>query len=91
MKKNPKRVAQPRLASCLNRRQFAVRLYARGYDVRAERSLRSCFQLLGIPEEDQERLEAMGFGRLFGPGSPTEEIADYIESEVSKKRAGGGA
>ena len=41
-----------------------------------------------IPEEDQQELRAMGIARLFGPGSPTEEIADYIEQEIAEKRAG---
>ena len=50
LKKNPKRVTRQALESCLNRRTFALRLYDRGYDVRAERALRACFQLLRIPE-----------------------------------------
>ena len=41
-----------------------------------------------IPEEDQKELESLGFGRLFGPGSPTQEIADYIETEIAARRAG---
>ena len=40
-----------------------------------------------IPEEDQEELSKLGFGRLFGPGSPTDEIATYIETEIARKRA----
>jgi len=38
-----------------------------------------------IPSEDVKKLEAIGFDRLFGPGTPTEEIADYIESELAKR------
>jgi methylmalonyl-CoA mutase C-terminal domain/subunit len=38
-----------------------------------------------IPAEDAKQLEAIGFDRLFGPGTPTEEIADYIESELAKR------
>jgi methylmalonyl-CoA mutase C-terminal domain/subunit len=39
-----------------------------------------------IPEEDRKQLEASGFGRIFGPGTPTQEIASYIETEIQKKR-----
>jgi methylmalonyl-CoA mutase C-terminal domain/subunit len=33
-----------------------------------------------IPEGDIEELEANGVGRLFGPGTPTSQLIDYIES-----------
>ncbi len=33
-----------------------------------------------IPPTDQAKLEALGMGRLFGPGTMTAEIIDYIES-----------
>ena len=33
-----------------------------------------------IPREDMEQLQAQGVGRLFGPGTPTTELIDYIES-----------
>ncbi len=33
-----------------------------------------------IPREDVERLESMGVGRLFGPGTPTSELIGYIRS-----------
>ena len=32
-----------------------------------------------IPVEDIEDLESQGIGRLFGPGTPTTEIIDYIQ------------
>ena len=31
-----------------------------------------------IPEEDIARLEQQGVAKLFGPGTPTQEIIDYI-------------
>ena len=31
-----------------------------------------------IPEDDIERLESAGVAKLFGPGTPTQEIVDYI-------------
>ncbi len=41
-----------------------------------------------IPEEDMERLQKMGVGRLFGPGTSTQEIIDYIRAWYQKHRAG---
>jgi methylmalonyl-CoA mutase, C-terminal domain len=32
-----------------------------------------------IPREDMEALKAQGIGRLFGPGTPTSELVDYIK------------
>ena len=39
-----------------------------------------------IPAEDVVALEKLGIGRLFGPGSPIAEIANYIRIEVGKRR-----
>ena len=39
-----------------------------------------------IPAEDMAELNRMGIGKLFGPGTPTEEIATYLEEEVSRRR-----
>ena len=33
-----------------------------------------------IPRDDMAALEAQGIGRLFGPGTPTTDLIDYIES-----------
>ena len=38
-----------------------------------------------IPEEDAKKLKAMGIGRLFGPGTNTGEIVEYIESYFKKR------
>jgi methylmalonyl-CoA mutase C-terminal domain/subunit len=32
-----------------------------------------------IPSKDIEDLQSQGIGRLFGPGTPTTEIIDYIQ------------
>ena len=32
-----------------------------------------------IPAEDIEALQQRGIGKLFGPGTPTSELADYIK------------
>src|SRR5436305_12928801 len=31
-----------------------------------------------IPREDMEQLRRLGVGKLFGPGTPTSELVDYI-------------
>ena len=33
-----------------------------------------------IPEDDMDALKARGVGQLFGPGTPTSALIDYIES-----------
>ncbi len=33
-----------------------------------------------IPAEDMAALEAQGIGKLFGPGTPTTDLIDYIRS-----------
>jgi methylmalonyl-CoA mutase C-terminal domain/subunit len=33
-----------------------------------------------IPDEDVARLEHEGVAKLFGPGTPTKEIIDYIKA-----------
>ena len=43
-----------------------------------------------IPKEDMDALHAMGTGRLFGPGTPTSELIDYIKTwfaEQSRQEA----
>lgn len=39
-----------------------------------------------IPEDDMQSLSKLGVGKLFHPGTPTSEIADYLREEVEKKR-----
>lgn len=39
-----------------------------------------------IPEEDMQALKDMGVGKLFAPGAPTSEIADYITGWVKEHR-----
>lgn len=50
LKKNPNYVPKQALYSCRDRRNHASRLYHRGYEVRAVRSLKYCFNLLGVSE-----------------------------------------
>ena len=35
-----------------------------------------------IPQEDVETLNKMGVGKIFGPGTTTQEIVDYVQSTV---------
>lgn len=39
-----------------------------------------------IPEDDMKTLNAMGVGKLFAPGTPTAQIADYIKDWVKERR-----
>jgi methylmalonyl-CoA mutase C-terminal domain/subunit len=38
-----------------------------------------------IPKEDMEELQRRGIGRLFGPGTPTTELVDYIRAWFSER------
>ena len=38
-----------------------------------------------IPKEDMEELQAQGMGRLFGPGTPTTELIDYIREWFTER------
>lgn len=40
-----------------------------------------------IPHDDIETLEASGFDKLFGPGSNTEEIAQWIRARMDERFA----
>lgn len=41
-----------------------------------------------ISPEDIAELEKMGVGKLFGPGSPTQEAIDYVSNWVMEHRKG---
>jgi methylmalonyl-CoA mutase C-terminal domain/subunit len=41
-----------------------------------------------IPPEDARRLEEMGVGRLFGPGTPTRDLVEYLRGAVGERRLG---
>jgi methylmalonyl-CoA mutase, C-terminal domain len=38
-----------------------------------------------IPKEDMEELQRRGVGRLFGPGTPTSELIDYIRAWFAER------
>jgi methylmalonyl-CoA mutase C-terminal domain/subunit len=38
-----------------------------------------------IPEEDIDKLSALGVGKLFGPGTPTSDAIDYIKLWMAER------
>jgi len=54
-----------------------------------ERGLDSVLMIGGgiIPEDDMQSLELEGFAKLFGPGTNTDSIAEYIQTEVTRRWA----
>ena len=40
-----------------------------------------------IPKEDMEALHALGTGRLFGPGTPTSDLVEYIRGWFAERSA----
>jgi len=40
-----------------------------------------------IPREDMDALQAMGTGKLFGPGTPTSDLVDYIKVWFTERSA----
>lgn len=39
-----------------------------------------------IPKEDMDELQSQGMGRLFGPGTPTSELIDYIRQWFAERQ-----
>lgn len=39
-----------------------------------------------IPEEDMKKLQDLGVGKLFAPGTDTGEVVNYIQNEVKTRR-----
>ena len=54
-----------------------------------EKGLENTMVLAGgiIPEEDHPALQQMGVQGIFGPGTPTSEITDFIRKVIAEKRA----
>jgi methylmalonyl-CoA mutase, C-terminal domain len=38
-----------------------------------------------IPKEDMDALHELGTGRLFGPGTPTSDLVEYIQSWFAER------
>ena len=39
-----------------------------------------------IPKGDMEALHALGTGKLFGPGTPTSDLVDYIQAWFAERQ-----
>jgi methylmalonyl-CoA mutase C-terminal domain/subunit len=39
-----------------------------------------------IPKEDMDALHTLGIGKLFGPGTPTTDLIDYIKQWFSERQ-----
>ncbi len=59
-------------------------LFARVVEELERRGIREVLVIGGgiIPEEDQEELKRIGIRAVFGPGSSTQEMADFIKATV---------
>ena len=53
-----------------------------------EKGLDNAVVIVGgiIPEEDHETLRQRGVDGIFGPGTPTQELADFIKKAVAEKK-----
>ncbi|MFC1962118.1 cobalamin B12-binding domain-containing protein [Chloroflexota bacterium] len=53
-----------------------------------EKGMTSTLVIAGgiIPDEDAASLEKIGVKGVFGPGTPTREIADFIRKELTTKK-----
>jgi methylmalonyl-CoA mutase C-terminal domain/subunit len=63
-------------------------LFARVRDLLAEQG-RDDILITGggiIPKEDMEALHGLGIGKLFGPGTPTSDLIDYIKEWFSARQ-----
>ncbi|MFH2054900.1 MAG: cobalamin B12-binding domain-containing protein [bacterium] len=40
-----------------------------------------------IPDDEIQQLQAAGVDKLFGPGTPTDEIIDFVRKEVPKRKS----
>ncbi|HJS55864.1 MAG TPA: cobalamin B12-binding domain-containing protein [Chitinophagaceae bacterium] len=57
-------------------------------DLMNEKEMNDVFLTGGgiIPDDDIKKLNGMGIGKLFAPGTPTSEIASYISGWVQEHR-----
>jgi methylmalonyl-CoA mutase C-terminal domain/subunit len=63
--------------------------FPRVYDLMKKKGLGDVLLTGGgiISDEDMVALEKTGTGKLFGPGTPTTDIIDYIKNEIGRRRA----
>ncbi len=55
----------------------------------SEKGLENTIVMAGgiIPEEDHPALHQMGIKGIFGPGTPTNEIAEFIKNAIAEKKS----
>jgi methylmalonyl-CoA mutase C-terminal domain/subunit len=63
-------------------------LFGRVRDLLAEQGREDILLTGGgiIPKEDMDALNAKGIGKLFGPGTPTTDLIDYIKEWFSTRQ-----
>lgn len=64
-------------------------VFPKVYQLMQEKGLQNVLLTGGgiIPEDDNEKLKAMGIGTLFAPGTHTTDIATYIRQWVKENRS----
>ena len=64
-------------------------LFPRIVDLLKEKGMDDVLLVSGgiIPEEDVPSLKKMGFAGIFGPGTSTQDLAQFIRTEIAARRA----
>lgn len=70
-----------------------MELFPRVREKLAERGLGDVLLVGGgiIPQDEMQALEQEGFTKLFGPGTNTDHIAEYIQAEMERRWAAEGS
>lgn len=63
-------------------------LFPRIMNLMKQKDLKDVLVFAGgiIPEEDIEPLQKLGIKEIFGPGTPTETVIDFVKKNVQKSR-----
>lgn len=66
-------------------------LFRRVLELVKEKSLHDVVLVGGgiVPPDDVRALESEGIGKIFGPGTPTPELADWIRDAVASRKGDG--
>lgn len=67
-----------------------LELFPRALDELKKRGLEDIIVIAGgiIPEGDYPALRQMGVKEIFGPGTPTHEIVDFIRKSLAERESG---
>ena len=68
-----------------------VELFPQVTEVQIERGMEEVIIIAGgiIPKEDHDALRSLGVAAIFGPGSSSGEIAEFIREAVARRRQEG--